>query len=76
MRQMLLAPAQNTAVNTISTAFQWSNYPILSGPNFENMHYIGASTCANRRDDNDYFELWVYKNNNQKQDIWEIILSV
>ena len=58
MMQMLLAVTQNTAVNTIPTAFQGSNYPIEPGSNSENMHYIGASTYANRRDDNDFFELW------------------
>ena len=49
--------SQNTAVNTIPTAFQCSNYPIVPGPNAENMHYIGTSTYINRDDDNDYFEL-------------------
>ena len=57
MAQMLLLATQNTAANTIPTDFQCSNYPIVPGPNFENMHHIGSSTCPNRRDDNDYFEL-------------------
>ena len=56
MRQIiLLATTQNAAVNTIPTAFQWSNYPIVPGPNSENMHYIVASTSTNRRVDNVYF---------------------
>ena len=59
MRQIiLLATTLNAALNIIPTAFQWSNYPIEPGSNSENMHYIGASTYANRRDDNDFFELW------------------
>ena len=57
MMQMLLAATQNTAVNTIPTAFHCSNYPIVPGPNAENMHYIGATTYTNRDDDNDFFEL-------------------
>ena len=57
MMQMLLAATHNTAVNPIPTAFQCSNYPMVPGPNSENIHYIGASTYSNRHDDNDYFEL-------------------
>ena len=57
MMQMLLAATQNTGVNTIPTVFQSSNYPLVHGPNSENMHYVGASTYPNRGDDNDYFEL-------------------
>lgn len=41
MTPMLLPATQNTAANTIPTAFQCSNYPIVPGPNFENMHYSG-----------------------------------
>ena len=54
---MLLAATQNTAVDTIPTAFHCSNYPMVPGPNTENMHYIRASTYTNRSDDNEYFEL-------------------
>lgn len=57
MMQMLLAATQNTAVDTIPTAFHCSNYPMVPGPNTENMHYIRASTYTNRSDDNEYFEL-------------------
>ena len=47
MMKMLLAATQNRAVNTIPTAFQRSNYPIVPGSNAENMQYIGASTYTN-----------------------------
>ena len=57
MMQMLLGPTQNTAVNTIPTAFRCSNYPMVPGPNSDSMHYIGASTYTNRHDENEYFEL-------------------
>ena len=57
MMQMLLAATQNTAVNTIPTAFQCFNCPIVPDPNAENMHYMGAGTYTNRDDDNDYFKL-------------------
>ena len=38
MLQMLQAATQYTAVNTIPTAFQCSNYALVPGPNSVNMH--------------------------------------
>lgn len=54
LTMMQIGATQNTAVNTKPTVFQCSNYPMVPGPNSENVHYIGACTYTNRHDDNDY----------------------